>query len=68
MSDKSGGRQRDEVGAGAAAAQAAGGLDGDVGGRESGESVKGLKGTLSTASPVGAHPDFLNLDVLLCLR
>ena len=58
VSDDDGGGERREVGAGAATAETAAGLDGDVGRSYAGEGFEGLKRALPPASPVDAHPEF----------
>lgn len=64
MRENGGVRQSDDVRAGATAAKAAGGFDGDVGRREREKSVEGLKRTLSPAGSVCANPN-LNLSLVV---
>uniref|UniRef100_A0A7C9CHF5 Uncharacterized protein n=1 Tax=Opuntia streptacantha TaxID=393608 RepID=A0A7C9CHF5_OPUST len=59
-------RQSHEVGAVAAAAEAATGFDRDVGRRETHKILQGLKRTLTPASSIGAYP-YLNLSLIAVL-
>lgn len=61
MADDGSGREEDEVGAGAAAAEASTRGHGEVGRREAGNRLQDLSRTLAAAATVDAHSD---LDLL----